>query len=110
VAAPAFFFGLLGAMLAGGASFGLRRRIAQVARQAPPRLLSVSAAAGLWAVATAWAAYLLYALGWLPGATQLQAAGHAWAAGAVTLAGGLLSLLWSTGALRWLMAGGESSS
>ncbi|MCX6030882.1 MAG: hypothetical protein NT169_16500 [Chloroflexi bacterium] len=110
VALPAFFFGLLGAVLAGGAAFGVRRRIANAARQATPHLLSVSVAAGLWAVATAWAAYLLYSLGWLPGATQLQAGGRPWVAGAVTLAAGLLSLLWSSGALKWLMVDRESPS
>jgi hypothetical protein len=41
----------------------------------------------------AWGAYLLYSLGWLPGATSLQAGGNAWAAGVVTLSGGMLSLV-----------------
>ncbi|MGC8782206.1 MAG: hypothetical protein ACP5UQ_15195, partial [Anaerolineae bacterium] len=49
----------------------------------------------LWAVTTGWTAYVLYALGWLPGATKLQAAGMSWTAGAVSLIGGLLSLAWS---------------
>jgi hypothetical protein len=66
-------------------------------------LLSASLGAALWAVSIAWGAYLLYSFGWLPGVTQLQVAGNAWAAGAVTLASGLLSVLWSSaGIWRWL--------
>jgi uncharacterized membrane protein YgdD (TMEM256/DUF423 family) len=52
-------------------------------------------AAALWATAIAWLAYLLYAVGWLPGSTALQAKGWVWAAGAVTFVGGLLTLLWT---------------
>jgi hypothetical protein len=94
---PAFFFGLLGAVLSGSVAFAVRRRIETALHQASRRLLSASAQAALWAVSAAWAFYLLYSVGWLPGATELQAAGKTWAAGVVTLAGGLLSLLWSGG-------------
>lgn len=64
--------------------------------------------AALWAAVTAWAAYLLYSFGLLPGATALQASGNAWAAGLVTFLAGLLSLLWSgeraTKALKRLLS------
>jgi beta-N-acetylhexosaminidase len=92
VAFPAFLYGLIGVFLASGTAFTVRRRSSHLDQQ---QQLGEALAAALWAVALAWAAYLLYSLGWLPGATQLQAAGNTWAAGVVTLSGGALSLLWS---------------
>ena len=49
--------------------------------------------AALWAAVAAWIAYLLYAVGWLPGATALQAKDYAWAAGVVTFIAGSLTLV-----------------
>jgi beta-N-acetylhexosaminidase len=86
-----FLFALVGTVAASGAAFAVRRRTTPPVaglRTAPP-------VAALWAALAGWVVYLLYAVGWLPGATRLQAAGLFWAAGALTLAGGLLSLLWS---------------
>ncbi|MGQ9489352.1 MAG: glycoside hydrolase family 3 N-terminal domain-containing protein [Anaerolineae bacterium] len=88
-----FLFGLLGTSLAGGAAFAMRRRRLDATKTARANILSALVAA-LWASITAWSAYVLYALGWLPGATALQAGGHVWVAGAVTLLGGLLVLPW----------------
>ncbi len=51
--------------------------------------------AAMWATIIGWIAYLLYAVGWLPGATTVQTKGWVWAAGAVTFIGGLLTLLWT---------------
>ena len=90
VALPAFLYGLLGVFLASGTAFLVRRHTPELD---PQRQLGQALAAALWAVALAWSAYLLYSLGWLPGATQLQANGNSWAAGVVTLGGGSLSLL-----------------
>ncbi len=92
VAFPAFAYGLVGVCLASGTAFGVRRRTPSVGQQ---QQLAGALTAALWAVVVAWAAYLLYSLGWLPGATQLQASGNSWPAGVVTLGGGVLSLLWS---------------
>ena len=47
-------------------------------------------AAALWAIVVAWIAYLLYALGWLPGRHQLQMTGSNVGAGLVTFAAGAL--------------------
>ena len=69
----------------------MRKRCRPVAR-------SVSAlTAALWAAVAAWIAYLLYAVGWLPGATVLQAKDYAWAAGMVTFVAGSLTLFWTGG-------------
>ncbi len=103
VALPAFLFGLIGVLLAGAAAFAAAWRISLIGRRARSQWLSASVEASLWAVTIAWGAYLFYSFGWLPGATQLQASGKTWAAGAVTLAGGLLSLLWSDGGVRRLL-------
>ncbi|MCD6289618.1 MAG: hypothetical protein J7M34_03875, partial [Anaerolineae bacterium] len=46
----------------------------------------------LWSVILGMGAYILYGLGWLPGATYLQQATRPWGAAAVTLAAGLLPL------------------
>jgi beta-N-acetylhexosaminidase len=98
VAFPAFVFALLGTAASAATAFLLHRRRLQNGEDSVmsiQALLGEPAAAALWAGMAAWGAYLLYALGWLPGATRLQAGGHAWAAGAVALVGGLLSLLWT---------------
>lgn len=94
-ALPTFLFALLGVVVSGGMAFALRGHDETAAQQDPRGHLSRSVQATLWAVSVAWVAYLLYSMGWLPGATQLQESGKTWAAGAVTLIGGLLSLLWS---------------
>jgi beta-N-acetylhexosaminidase len=91
VGLPAFLYGLIGVFLSSGTAFTIRRRSSPRGQ----RQLSQAIAAALWAVAMAWSAYLLYSLGWLPGATDLQSAGNTWAAGVVTMGGGTLSLLWS---------------
>ncbi len=88
-----FLFGLAGALLASGLAFILRRRQEDATRSRQADLVQALTAA-LWSGASAWIAYLLYAVGWLPGATAWQASGQAWIAGAVTLAGGLLVLPW----------------
>jgi beta-N-acetylhexosaminidase len=94
VALPSYFAGLLGAVGAGGIAFRVRKRnglkTAGVANADADGIV-----AALWAATSAWCAYLLYAVGWLPGSTDLQMRGYAWAAGLVTLLGGLLSLLWT---------------
>lgn len=93
VTPPAFLFALLGVTLASGAALAARRRPrpGAGADETDGRILRAVA----WAVIAGWVAYLLYALGWLPGATGLQAGGAHWAAGLVAFIGGLLSLLWS---------------
>jgi hypothetical protein len=77
-----------------GATYAVRRQRALSRGQtlALPRCC-VSGIA--WAVIAGWAVYVAYALGWLPGASALQAAGRHWAAGALTFAAGLVSWLWS---------------
>jgi beta-N-acetylhexosaminidase len=92
VAFPAFTYGLIGVFLASGTAFTVRKRTPLLGQQ---QQLGEALTAALWAVAVSWLAYLLYSLGWLPGATHLQASGNSWAAGVVTLSGGALSLLWS---------------
>jgi beta-N-acetylhexosaminidase len=93
VGLPAFFAALLGALLAGGAVFAVSRR---GGAPAPGRIANERAiVAALWAAAIAWVAYLLYAVGWLPGATAVQARGLTWVAGAVAFVGGLLTLIWT---------------
>jgi hypothetical protein len=94
VAIPAFLYGLFGTILAGGLVFTVRRRGLKDSNL-PYANLVQALTATLWAGAAAWIAYLLYAVGWLPGSTALQTAGNAWAAGAVTFIGGALSLLWT---------------
>jgi beta-N-acetylhexosaminidase len=86
-----FLFALLGAAAASGAAFAIRRSLM------PPvaDLNSAPLVAAMWAALAGWIVYLLYALGWIPGATRFQTAGYFWVAGALTLAGGMLSLLWS---------------
>ena len=81
----AFALGLASA--AGMAAIGFW--LALVAGQAPIQLL----ASGLWGLVGGLAAYVLYGLGWLPGATQLQRAAGPWGAGIVGFAGGALALL-----------------
>jgi hypothetical protein len=97
VALPAFIYALLGTVAAGGLAFLMRRRQSATEAADPRALAPVgeSVAAALWAGVAAWVAYLLYAVGWLPGATRLQMSGNAWAAGAIALVGGLLTVLWT---------------
>jgi len=92
---PAFLFGLLGVTGSAAAGFAWGHRSVAGTRREKHERLSCAVGGSLWAVTTGWAAYLLYSLGWLPGATELQAAGMSWAAGIVSLIGGLLSLTWS---------------
>ncbi len=95
---PAFLFALIGTLLSSGGAFAVRRERTEALRRLGHPVKAAQAqpvVAALWAGLTAWVAYVLYAVGWLPGATQAQAAGHAWVAGLVTLLAGLLSLLWS---------------
>ncbi|HEX9117515.1 MAG TPA: glycoside hydrolase family 3 N-terminal domain-containing protein [Anaerolineae bacterium] len=107
VALAAFLYGLVGVLLASASAFRLRCwRMEGADRDQQTVTRGVPAA--LWAAVTAWAAYLLYSFGLLPGATALQASGNAWAAGLVTFLAGLLSLLWSgeraTKALKRLLS------
>jgi beta-N-acetylhexosaminidase len=99
VGLAAFLFALVGTLAASGAAFAVRRRLAAPvgaeSRGVGGSVLAAPLVAALWAGLAGWVVYLLYALGWLPGATRLQAAGLFWVAGALTLAGGMLSLLWS---------------
>jgi len=79
---------LIGAVLACGAVF-------VVSKRATAGVSDMQAmVAALWAGVAAWVGYLLYAVGWLPGSTAVQMKGWVWAAGAVTFAGGMLTLLW----------------
>jgi len=94
VALVAFLFGMVGSALAGGTAFAIKRRRAEKT-VAPNVTLIPALEAALWAIIVAWIAYLLYALGWLPGATALQAKDAAWAAGMVTFIAGALSSLWT---------------
>jgi uncharacterized membrane protein YgdD (TMEM256/DUF423 family) len=89
----AFLAALLGAAVSAAAVFLLSRRLQPEAAGDAQNMQSIVAA--LWAAAIAWVAYLLYAVGWLPGATELQTRGWVWAAGAVAFIGGLLTLLWT---------------
>ncbi len=98
VAFPAFFFAMLGTAGAAGLAFLLMLRKEQTDGVTAPSLtaaLGQPMAAALWAGVAGWVAYLLYATGFLPGATQMQSAGHAWAAGTVSLLSGLLTLIWT---------------
>ncbi len=96
VALIAFIFALVGTALSGGSAFAVRRL--RDAKAQPPRVATVPAlTAALWAAVVAWIAYLLYAVGWLPGATVLQAKDYAWAAGMVTFIAGSLTMFWTAG-------------
>jgi len=95
VGLPAFLYALIGTLLAGGLAFLIMRRGIENSNTPYAHLIEALVAA-LWAGAAAWIAYLLYAVGWLPGSTEWQSKGYAWAAGAVTFVGGVLSLLWTT--------------
>jgi len=92
---PAFWFALLGTLAAGGAAFALTERRGLAGRHDAQERLNRAVGAALWAITVAWLAYLLYGVGLMPGAAKLQAAGMTWAAGIVSLTGGLLSLTWS---------------
>ncbi len=96
VALAALLFALMGAVISGGAAFAIRWRSPTPAVvDHNTMVVARGLTAALWAGIAAWIAYLLYAVGWLPGATRIQAGGHAWAAGAITLLAGMLSVLWS---------------
>jgi beta-N-acetylhexosaminidase len=93
VGIPAFVAALVGAALAAAAVFAVSRRNTA---PAPGGMADERAiVAALWATAIAWIAYLLYAIGWMPGSTTLQSRGWTWAAGAVAFIAGLLTLLWT---------------
>lgn len=94
VTLPAFWWGLLGTLTIGGTAFALRRR-RSAGIDAPATALIRALSAALWAGVSAWSAYILYAVGWLPGSTAAQTQGLAWVAGAVTFLGGGVSLLWT---------------
>jgi beta-N-acetylhexosaminidase len=90
---PAFLAALFGAVLAASAVFAVSRRNG---KPAPGRMVDEPAiVAALWATAIAWIAYLLYAVGWMPGSTAIQSRGWTWAAGAIAFVAGLLTLLWT---------------
>jgi beta-N-acetylhexosaminidase len=94
VAIVAFIFAMAGTILAGGSAFAVRQR--RDVKEMPTSGTTVPAlTAALWAAVVAWIAYLLYAVGWLPGATVLQAKDYAWAAGIVTFIAGSLTLFWT---------------
>jgi beta-N-acetylhexosaminidase len=105
VGLAAFLFALAGTAAASGAAFAVRRRTT------PPLagMRTAPVVAALWAALAGWMVYLLWALGWLPGATLLQSAGLVWVAGALTLAGGMLSLLWSGQGIKGVTAATRSS-
>ena len=86
MAFPAFVYGLIGVFLA--SRHGFHRCASARSTLKQRQQLGEALSAALLGDSVAWVAYLLYSLGWLPGATQLQAAGNAWAAGVVTLGGG----------------------
>jgi beta-N-acetylhexosaminidase len=101
----AFLFALAGTVAASGVAFAVRRRTT-------PPIAGGRAAplvAALWAALAGWVVYVLYAVGWLPGSTRLQAAGVFWAAGALTLVGGMLSLLWSGQGIKGVAGAPKSS-
>jgi beta-N-acetylhexosaminidase len=90
VTLAAFLYALIGTVAAGGVAFTLHTRHTPGPRPSLQALVAV-----LWAATAAWIGYLMYAIGWLPGASQLQAHGYSWAAGVIALLSGLVSLLWS---------------
>ena len=94
VALAALLYALMGAVISGGSAFAIRWHSPTPAA-GHDRMVARGLTAALWAGSAAWIAYLLYAVGWLPGATRIQAGGHAWAAGVITLLAGMLSVLWS---------------
>ena len=96
VALIAFIFGLVGTALAGSSAFAVRR-LRDVKTLPPGGAVVPALTAALWAAVVAWIAYLLYAVGWIPGATVLQAKDYAWAAGMVTFIAGSLTLFWTGG-------------
>lgn len=96
VTMPAFWFGLVGMLAIASIAFMLRRRALAGADPSDTALVRALSAA-LWAGVAAWTAYILYAVGWLPGSTAAQAGGHVWVAAAVTFLGGAVSLPWTAG-------------
>jgi hypothetical protein len=85
-----FFFALLGALAAGGLAFSLGRQ-RMPGRDGRPMGLNPA----LWAIIAAWAGYLIYAVGWIPGADWLQANRKDWVAGLITLISGSFTIPWS---------------
>ena len=96
VALIAFIFGMVGTVMAGGIAFAVRRRRDKTNFRSDGAMVPALSAA-LWAAVVAWIAYLLYAVGWLPGATVLQAKDYAWAAGMVTFVAGSVTMFWTGG-------------
>ena len=79
-----------GAAAAAGLAFNLGRQ-----RMPGREGLPMGLVPALWAVVAAWAAYLVYAVGWLPGSDWLQINRKDWFAGLVTLVSGVLTIPWS---------------
>ena len=105
---PSLLFGLLGVLISSATAFFVCQRVMLAAHREHKTALIRSAEAGLWAILLAWGGYILFSVGWLPGATELQTAGNVWAAGAITFVAGLLSLVWigaDTG--RWFRGPSE---
>ena len=85
-----FFFALVGALAASGLAFNLGRQ-----RMPGRDGLPMGLVPALWAIVAAWGAYLIYAVGWIPGADWLQANRKDWVAGIITLVSGSLTIPWS---------------
>ncbi|HEY64005.1 MAG TPA: hypothetical protein G4O02_05485 [Caldilineae bacterium] len=81
----AFVMALLAAVIASGVTYAL-----QVSNGLALHEVVNTA---LWSIVIAMAAYVLYGLGWLPGATYLQRVARPWGAALVTLIAGLLPLI-----------------
>ncbi len=93
VAFGAFLAAFLGAALSAAAVFMVSKRVNGQTVTGANNVQALVAA--LWATVIAWVAYLLYAVGLLPGATELQTKGWVWAAGAVTFVAGMLTSFWT---------------
>ena len=79
----AFAVALVTTLLVSAALFMAQMSVVSLAQRIP--LL-------LWGVIAALGAYVLYSVGWLPGATEMQREIGPWGAGLVALLGGLLPL------------------
>ena len=85
VSVTAFVLGLLASAIAAAIGYLLSMSM----RHTPMRLL----ASALWGLIGGLAAYVLYGLGWLPGASWLQRGMGPWGAAVVAFIGGSLPLL-----------------